>query len=83
MALDFYTRADDLCCQRLSSDHLQIALSLNRIGTVYEDKGNFDQALDCWKRALAIYKKNYSDDHLNIARALGNIAVILRQKERV
>ncbi|CAF5076749.1 unnamed protein product [Rotaria sp. Silwood1] len=56
-ALDYYILGYNLRCQYLSSDHYQIAVPLDNLGIVYEDKQNYDQALEYCKQALAIYEK--------------------------
>jgi tetratricopeptide (TPR) repeat protein len=56
------------------------ARSLNNIGEVYADQGDYAKALDCFYLALSMYQKLYDGPHHNVASSLSNIAVMYRYR---
>ncbi len=49
------------------------AATLNNIGSAYERKGAYDQALKYYKEALEIRKSTIGHNHPNTATSLNNI----------
>jgi tetratricopeptide (TPR) repeat protein len=58
--LNFALKNYEIRRKRLSSDHPQIAGSLNNIANIHRRKGNYDLALDYYQKTLQIYKRNYT-----------------------
>jgi len=57
----------------LPSQHPDIAMSYENMGRVYEDKGDWKQALTCFKNANTIYKKSLSSQHPDTVKNKENI----------
>jgi len=64
----------------LGNDHLDTAQSLNSLGILYRNKGNYEQAELLYQCALAIYEQKLGEEHPNTARSLNNLAVLYRNK---
>ena len=47
-------------------DHPSTAALYNRMAGVYEDQGDYTNALDYYKKALAIRKRILGDDHTDV-----------------
>jgi tetratricopeptide (TPR) repeat protein len=52
------------------------ALSLNNIGRIYSDQGEYGKALDYHQRALAMQQKLYDGPHPNVAASLDNMGAV-------
>jgi CHAT domain-containing protein/tetratricopeptide (TPR) repeat protein len=52
------------------------ATTLDNIGRVYDDLGEYGQALDYLQRALAMRRKLYPEPHPDIALSLNNIGLV-------
>jgi tetratricopeptide (TPR) repeat protein len=58
-------------------DHVNIANSLNNIGSVLLNLGWYKQSLAKFKESLAVRKRIYKGDHLDIVNSLNNIGFVL------
>ncbi|CAF0934451.1 unnamed protein product [Adineta steineri] len=65
--------------QTLSSDHINIALSLRNIGIDYERMNNLSEALRYFNESLLIYQANYGPEHEMVKTGEADIA---RLKEK-
>ena len=70
--MDYYSRS--LKIREEIGDEKGIALSLNNIGTIYNDKGQVKEALVYYNRSLKIYED--LDDKEGVALSLNNIGLI-------
>ncbi|MDD2816742.1 MAG: tetratricopeptide repeat protein [Thiotrichaceae bacterium] len=57
-------------------NHLEIGQSLNSLALLYEDQGNYAQALPLLKRVLDIHEKVSGTEHPDTATSLNNLAVL-------
>jgi len=59
-----------------------IAGVLNNLGSVWEDKKDFDKALDFYTQSFEIYKRIYpNQDHPSIATSLNNLGLVWEDKK--
>ncbi|MGB2698408.1 MAG: tetratricopeptide repeat protein [Candidatus Zixiibacteriota bacterium] len=65
-------------CDQLKLDPNYKASFLNRIGLVYQDKGNLQDALSSYMEALNIYKKSQNEEAQT--KPLGNIGLVYWSK---
>jgi tetratricopeptide (TPR) repeat protein len=73
----------------LDARHLELAVSLNKLGVLHGGNGEFDRAMDYHEQALAIRQEQLGPDHPDCARVLndmGNVAQYrgdYREAERI
>lgn len=70
-------------CYELKSeleDTSGMASSLNNQGIVYDELGNYSQALEAYFESLRLYKA-VSDDPYDIAMVLGNIGIVYKKQK--
>ena len=60
----------------LGKSHLDVALSLNRLGNLYQMQGLYRRAEPLYLRSLAIREAALDKNHPSIAASLNNLAVI-------
>ena len=56
-----------------ASDHPHVATSLNNLGIVCHDLGQYEQAKDFFQRSLVIRQAVYGSDHPDVAISLNNL----------
>ena len=61
----------------MGKDHLSTAATYNNIGTVMDDKGHTDGALEMLQKCLAIQEKSLGKDHPSTANTHENIMYLL------
>ena len=61
-------------------DELDIALTYNNIGTIYDSQKKFKKALEYYTKALEIEEKALGKEHPNVALAYNNIGAIHNEK---
>lgn len=66
----------------LSTEHPKVAESLNNLGWLYHQHGNFARAESLYARAVAIFERTLGPDHANVATCLENYAELLRKTNR-
>ena len=59
-----------------------IATSLHQIGIIYDDKGNYDEALVYYQKTLTIFSRVFQNDlsHPDIRMTIENIDICNKQK---
>jgi serine/threonine protein kinase len=62
--------------QRLGSENLEVALSLNGLANIYLQQHRVNEAEPAYTRALAIREKILGRDHPDVARTLNNLAIL-------
>ena len=82
-ALEFYNKALKMREELSGSDyHYDMPVYKNQIGTVHEDKGEYDEAVKCYKDALELLEElkclGYEDEGL-FRRNLANVYVRLEK----
>ncbi|MCH7947915.1 MAG: tetratricopeptide repeat-containing protein, partial [candidate division Zixibacteria bacterium] len=60
--------------KNVSSDHPDVAKSLNNLALLYSDQGQYAQAEPLYNRSLAIFEKALGPDHPDVAQSLNNLA---------
>ena len=78
-----YERALAIEEKALGFDHPDVAQSLNDLGVVLNDMGDYPQAKVNHERALAIREKALGPDHPDIATALNNVGDALAQRRHL
>ena len=61
-------------------NHPDISSSLNNIGLIYKNRGEYEQALDFYLKSLEIKKLSLPPNHPDIASTLNNIAGVYFNK---
>lgn len=68
--------------QALGPDHRLVAESLNNLGAVYRERGQYPQAEPLLNRALTIREKVLGPDHPKVAQTLVNMAKLYAKTGR-
>lgn len=77
-AVELYTKTIELCEQY--NEHLQLAISLNGIGSAYQNLGYYDKALSSLFRALPLQEKEKIPRfYANILNAIGALYIYLEE----
>jgi serine/threonine-protein kinase len=76
-ALVVHQRALSLREQALGPDHLEVAISLNNLGILFNDMARPREARDVLARAAAIREKILGPDHPETALTLNNLGIAL------
>ena len=56
-ALEYYERSLDIKIKVKGKDSIDVATTLNNIGSVHDSSGNFNKALEYYERCLNIKQK--------------------------
>ena len=79
----FFHRALDIREDKLGTEHLDFAYSLNNLAVLLDFKGKVNEAEPLYRRALAIRKKQLGMEHPDVALSLNNLAVLLYKKNKL
>ena len=60
----------------LGDNHPDTAISLNNLGTLFDNQGDLVQSQSYYEQALAVWKQNYGERHPMVASALVNLAAV-------
>ncbi|NJN59601.1 MAG: tetratricopeptide repeat protein [Leptolyngbyaceae cyanobacterium SL_5_9] len=77
-ALIYSKRSLQIYGIRLSSDHFNIAASLNNLAQLYQLLGRYSEAEPLYVRSLQIHETRLGSDHLDTAISLNNLAELYR-----
>jgi tetratricopeptide (TPR) repeat protein len=66
----------------LSPSHPKVAESLNNLGWLYHQHGNYARAESLYARAVEIWESTLGPDHAYVAACLENYADLLRKTNR-
>jgi tetratricopeptide (TPR) repeat protein/putative ribosome biogenesis GTPase RsgA len=58
-----------------SGTHLQVAESLDNLGSTYKVLGQYQEALQYYQQALEIRKALYNDNHVQLAESFNNVGL--------
>jgi eukaryotic-like serine/threonine-protein kinase len=64
----------------LPPDHPDLGRSLNALGNVHLDLGEYDEALRRYREALELRERVFGPHHPEVAKALNNVSLILRRQ---
>ena len=64
----------------LGLDHPDVATSLNSLGLLYQEQGDYVKTLPLHERALAIREKALGKDHPDVGMSLNNLAEMYREQ---
>ncbi|XP_046855133.1 uncharacterized protein LOC124448164 [Xenia sp. Carnegie-2017] len=62
----------------ISPNHVDVATSLNNLGNVYSDTGNFDKAIEFHEKALEIRKQSLGPNHVDVAWSINNLGNVYK-----
>jgi tetratricopeptide (TPR) repeat protein len=65
---------------QLSADHPDISSCYHALGSVADEKGNYDSSLKWYNKSLEINMRTLESDHPNIASTHNNIAIVHEEK---
>jgi tetratricopeptide (TPR) repeat protein len=72
-ALDYYNKALTIRQKVLPSNHRDIAMTYNNLGTLYEDRQDFSKALEYYQKSLEINHKILPPEHRDLVGTESNI----------
>ena len=78
LALKYCNKA--LHIAEANNDSIYVAVSYNNIGSVYNDKGEYDKALEFHNKALTIRKAKLGEEHPDVAGSYNNIGSVYYMK---
>ena len=76
-------KALEVAEQNVSSNHPDVATSLNNLALLYNTQGHYAQAEPLYKRSLAIKEKALGPDHPSVATSLNNLAKLYLVMDRI
>ena len=71
---------EEIKTKKFGFDSVDVAATLNHIGNVYTNKGEFDQALENYNKCLDIRNKVLGPDSVDVAQTLNNIGIVYAKK---
>src|SRR5262249_48533122 len=77
----FYQRALRIREKTLGPEHPQIAILLNSLAILKDDRGAYEEAEPLYRRALAIREKALSPSHYDLFLSGENLALLLVKKQ--
>jgi tetratricopeptide (TPR) repeat protein len=77
-ALPLAERVANTYCQILGKENRQYASSLNKLGLLYQDMGDYPKALPLFEKARDLAKKHLTENHPDYATSLNNLAGLYR-----
>ena len=81
-ALDKYNEILEIRKDSVPDDRL-VAQVMTKIGHVYYELGNYDEALKCHSQALDMRRKSFTNDHPDIAESLNNVGMLKKSVKNV
>ena len=57
-------------------DHAAVATGYNKLASVHDRLGEYNQAKELHERAVTIFKKIFDEDHADVARSYSNLALV-------
>ena len=72
-ALCYYDKCFDMQQKLFPANHLELALSYNNTGMVYDDMGEYSKALSYYEKSLDIEKNSLPANHRSLAISYSNI----------
>jgi serine/threonine-protein kinase len=78
--LDLAEKAYALQKELFDGNHPEIARSLNAMGWLYRQKGEYEKADSLITAGLSMRRQLYGSDHLDVARSLNDLAVLKQSR---
>ncbi|MDY9926811.1 tetratricopeptide repeat protein [Methanosarcina sp.] len=75
----FYEEMLQILKAELGSEHSDVAATLNYLGLLYTNMGDYEKALPLYKRALEINEKVLGPKHSDVTNTLNNLALLYYQ----
>jgi len=83
LALFLTNKALELSLEYLPTDHPKLATLYAQIGSIWDDTGNHDTALNFYQRALDIQLNSEAREHSSMASICSNMAVAYENKNEL
>jgi CHAT domain-containing protein/Tfp pilus assembly protein PilF len=77
-ALPLAERALEIRERFLGTEHRDVAAAVNRLASIYTDRGEYVKAEPLYRRALAIREKALGKDHPDTAASINDLALLYR-----
>ncbi|MEM7760116.1 MAG: tetratricopeptide repeat protein, partial [Cyanobacteria bacterium P01_A01_bin.40] len=68
----------NICRERLGTQHLDVANSLNNLALLYSDQGKYGIAESYYQKALELRQQLLGEQHPDVATSLNNLAEVYR-----
>jgi MYXO-CTERM domain-containing protein len=65
----------------LGQDHPNVAVALDNLAQVYQQRGDYARAEPLLRRSIGIFEKALGPEHANVALSLSNLALVLEAKQ--
>jgi tetratricopeptide (TPR) repeat protein len=67
-------------CSNNETKSLQLATTLNSLGNLYDDIGDFSKAEECYLKSLDIRTRKLGEEHPHICNSLDNVGLMYHRK---
>jgi len=82
IAEQWFTRALKMMESHYGDKHPEVATILNRLGTLYMEQDQFNDAEECLKRSLSIREKLLGANHSRVSQTLRTLMSLYEMQER-
>ena len=72
-AKQFYLKALEINQHFFGENHANVGMSLNNLGSLYDNMGNLQKAEQCNFKALKVYQNIFGENHSEVANSLNNL----------
>ena len=79
IAMEYCQEALEIRKKELGPNHVDVAMSYNNLGLVYNDTGDLEKAKEYYQLAVKIYKQQFGPNHVNVATSYNNLGVVHRK----
>jgi tetratricopeptide (TPR) repeat protein len=76
----WYQQLVEVCQILFTSDHPNVASSLNNLASLYDSQGKYSKVEPLYLEALEIKKRLFTGDHSNVATSLNNLAGLYKSQ---
>ncbi len=76
----WYQQLVKICQTLFTSDHPDVASSLNNLASLYYNQGKYREAEPRYLKALEMTKRLFTGDHPDVASSLNNLAVLYKSQ---
>ena len=80
MAFKYYNKPLEIRLKTLGEEHPDVAASYHNIGNLYNDKGEYDNALEYYNKSFALSLKVFGEEHPDVAICYSNIGNVYAVK---
>ena len=75
-----YKRAHEIFRHKEGEESHGVASTLQRIGAIYHQRGEYEEALENYRKALIICEKIYGNNSLEVAYTINNVGLVYRDQ---